>query len=373
MTTLELVSSRSSKFTAEDYLDVKPSVIPWLVKGVLPAHGVGFLVGQSKAGKSFLGIDIALRIAAGAKVLGKKTRRSSVIYIGAEDPHGCRLRLAAWRSQFRPTTPTPFAFIGQPVNLLEPTEAADLLSEVQAQAMVYREIHDLPLGLIVFDTLSRCLPGVDENNSQDMSRAFTVLTHIANATGALVLVIAHFGKAGEERGIRGWSGMDANSDATLTLERDKDDTNVRTINLAKVKNGRDGDRLSFILKDVDTGLYDDDSESLTSCVVEYINAPPETTRAAKRKAMNPAEQKVYEAIKLETDHGHTQPLPASIEGTKPWQKAVTKGYLTMRLMGSTFDIPGQKEAAFRMRLNRALMGLEAQRRIRCEGDLAWLI
>src|SRR5206468_4755718 len=124
------------------------------------------------------------------------------------------------------------------------------------------------------DTLSRCLPGVEENSSQGMSAAFTTLKRICSVTGALVLVVAHFGKAGEERGIRGWSGMDANSDATLTLERDAEDDDLRLVKLYKVKNGVAGSKIGFRLKRIGLGFQDEDGEEVESCICEFEPAPP---------------------------------------------------------------------------------------------------
>ena len=70
--TIQLVHSRN--YIGIPYLDIQPSVRPWLVKRVLPRKGVAFLVGASKAGKSFLAIDFALRMASGAKVLGNELK-----------------------------------------------------------------------------------------------------------------------------------------------------------------------------------------------------------------------------------------------------------------------------------------------------------
>ncbi len=331
---------RPSIHQGEPYLDVQPSTVPWLVKGMLPATGVAFLVGASKAGKSFLALDVALRIASGGKVIGRTTRQVGVAYVAAEDASGCRLRVAAWRRQWRRESDTAFDLYSQPVNLLDDDAVTGFLDALEATSYRFDAL-DCPLGMIVFDTLSRCIPGAAENDSGDMSRAFASLQRIGNETGALTLVLAHYGKAGEERGIRGWSGMDANSDATVTLERNADDTDLRTLTLAKVKNGRDGGQLAFRLIDVPLGIIDDDGEELSSCVPAYEN-PPTGEKTTRRKAMNPPESIVYTAIRYLTENGRTQPLPANVIA-KPWQKALARGDIQMQCWGTGFAYDGEAQ------------------------------
>lgn len=368
--TIEVVSTRRRRI--EPYLDIQPSTAPWLVKGVLPETGVAFLAGATMAGKSFLAIDTALRIATGAKVFGRRANKCGVVYVGAEDAPGCRLRVAAWRRQFRRDSWTPFHFLDADPNLLSQGDTDELLLDLQESAEAFQG-EGLKLGLIVIDTFSRCLPGVEENSSQGMSQAFTALKRICSVTGALVLVVAHFGKEGEDRGIRGWSGLDANSDATLTLVRNEEDPDLRVIKLHKVKNGVAGGQVGFRLQTIGLGFHDEDGDEVESCVCAFEPAPPLGKRAIKHKAMNVPEQLVFTAVKYLTDHGRTYPLPDSAEGAKPWQKAIGRADLRNRLAGTNFAYEGEKDASTRSRFSRALQGLVTQRRVREEGDLIWLL
>jgi hypothetical protein len=369
--TVEVVSTRRRRI--EPYLDIKPSTAPWLIKGVLPETGVAFLAGATMAGKSFLAIDMALRIATGMKVFGRKCAKAGVVYIGAEDAAGCRLRVSAWRKYYRRDTWTAFHFLDADPNLLDQSQTDELLLDLQESAEAF-EAEGVKLGLVVIDTFSRCLPGVEENSSSGMSQAFTALKRICSVTGALVLVIAHFGKDGEDRGIRGWSGLDANSDATITLVRNDEEPDLRVLKLHKVKNGVAGNQMGFRLKGVGLGLRDEDGDEVASCVCDFEPAPPLGKRPAlKRKAMNVPEQMVFTAIKQLTDYGRTQPVPESIIGAKPWQKAITRPDLKTKIAGGNFAYEGEKEDATRMRFSRALQGLATQQRIRMEGELIWLL
>lgn len=363
---------RKSRYRPEPFTEIQPLSAPWLVKGVLPARGVGFLVGQSKAGKSFVAIDMALRLAAGAeRVFGRKSKRCGVAYVAAEDPNGCRARVTAWRRKHHRTSPTPFELIGQDANLLDADDMADLRATLMETADRFRTA-GTPLGVVIFDTLSRCIPGVDENSATDMSRAFKALNELAETLGVLVLVVAHFGKGGADKGIRGWSGMDANSDATVTVERDAEDQDLRTITFAKVKNGVDGGTLGFRLEEADLGLVDEDGDPITSCVVAYEAATDRTKKPRRVRALTPAEQVVFAAIRHVTDNGASHPVPENVEGTRPGQKAVTRSDVRARALDS--GLAGDDKAgAVRMRFSRALEGLCALKKIRVEGDYLWLV
>lgn len=315
---LQVVGSRPSHF-GEPFSEIDPHPSSWLVKGVLPARGVAFLVGATKAGKSFFALDSALRIAGGNKMLGRKTKQTGVVYVGAEDPDGCRARVAAWRQAYRrENAELPFEFYGGGMDLLASDEVDDFVAALDVSQDNFKA-QGHPLGLIVVDTMSRCLPGVNENESQGMSSAFRALDRIGRQMDCLVLVLAHFGKAGEERGIRGWSGMDCNSDATLTLERNAEDPELRTVTLAKVKNGRDGDQVNFRLEEVVLPISDEDGDPVTSCICVYEKTLPSTT-TRKRKAMNPTELIVLRAIE-KVQAAKPQPFPSSIEGIRPYMKA----------------------------------------------------
>jgi hypothetical protein len=364
---------RKSRFVPEAFADVTPLKQPWRVKGALPSQGVAFIVGQSRAGKSFLAIDTVLQIAAGAKaVLGRSARRCGVVYVAAEDANGCRARVAAWRLKYDPGGDTPFELIGQGLSLLDAGDVADLkatLADIAARFAVAGN----GLGIVVLDTLSRCIPGVDENSSTDMSRAFRALEEIEKATGALILVVAHFGKGGADKGIRGWSGLDANSDATITLERDADDPDLRTLTVAKVKNGIDGGKLSFRLESIGLGIYDEDGEEIMSCIPAYEPTASPAARQRKKRALSPPEQIVLAAIKYVTDNGKTQPIPVTALGAKPYMRAVTRLDVRARALVSGFAFDNDKPNTVSQRFGRALQGIIARGSARAEGEFLWLL
>src|SRR5439155_16938747 len=108
------------------------------------------------------------------------------------------------------------------LNLLAPKDAAALLA-----AWVALELHLKP-GLVVFDTLARCIPGGDENSAEDLGRATASCDVIRRATGAAMLLVHHTGKDGLQE--RGSSALRGAADTMLSL---KGDDGVLTLECTK--------------------------------------------------------------------------------------------------------------------------------------------
>jgi hypothetical protein len=375
-TNLAVLPGRPAKvYERKKFLDIEPPTRRWVIKRVIPAVGVGFVVGTSRAGKTFVALDACLKIAAAApKVWGRRASQCGVIYAATEDPDGCEARVKAWRLAKRRTSPMPFELLTQPINLLNPDDIAALKTSLRA-AVAEMDAEDYRLGVLAIDTLSRAIPGVDENNSLDMSRALEVLFDIAREFELFVLVVAHHGKSGADKGIRGWSGLDSNSDATITVERDPDDPDMRTLSFSKVKNGLDGVKIVFSLEQVSLGTFDEDGDEETSCVPRFdgVVAGGATPRTAKRGPLQPHEKVVLVAIQHVTGGGVTHPIPMTVKDPKLWWKAVTVEDVRARAKVSGLSIEGDKRNTVNVRFNRALERLVAREMVRVEGDYVWTI
>lgn len=64
-----------------DEINATPEQIPWLVADVLPEVGVTMLCGKPKTGKSTFATLIAVKVAEGMEVLGKRTLQGDVLYL----------------------------------------------------------------------------------------------------------------------------------------------------------------------------------------------------------------------------------------------------------------------------------------------------
>lgn len=368
-----LAFSRDSKFTAEVYEDIIPSTRPWRIKNAWPMAGVVFAAGASGAAKTFFVLDGTLKLACGAeKVWGRRASGCGVLYVAAEDPDGCRARVRAWRMTkgAKRETPVPFKLVPQGVNILDDAELEDFIAAAQIEADIMAA-DGLPLGIICLDTLSCCIPGIDENSSADMSRALKALYRIAQALGVLVVVVAHFGKAGATGGVRGWSGLEYNIDGVTVLERDEEEPDLRHVTFKKVKNGAGGSRLDFTLKEVELGMIDDSGDVMTSCIVTFHEARAEP-KASRKQAVEekPGQKLILRALGQLMDLGTTYVVPL-VPGVPVGTSGVHRLQLRTRTFGIGYMSKDDKEATAKRNFNRDLLSLISSGVVREAEEIIW--
>jgi hypothetical protein len=369
----KLVYSRERPFVREQFEDIEPRSVDYLIKGILPRQGVGYIAGASKAGKTFVAIDWSCKLACGATVMKRKAKHVGVVYLAAEDPEGCRARIMAWRRKNPRQSYTPLELICSKINLLDDASVTQFIRELQDAAATFEE-NGFRLGLVVLDTLAKCVPGAEENGSVDGSLVLVGLRRIEEELDCFVLPLAHHGKAGAQSGIRGWSGFDADSDATITVERNEDDPTSRTITLSKVKNGADGARVAFELVRQDLGLTDEDGDEVWSCVVSYDSVEPDKVTKRRNKALSSDAQLILTTLGRLIDKGHGQTPPPTVEGVRPGTMAISRALLSLeaQVAGLRYA-PDEKANTVNVRFGRRVIELLGAQRIRQEGDLLWPI
>jgi RecA-family ATPase len=232
--------------------------IEWLIKGLLPRHGLGALYGPSGSGKSFLAIDLAAAIAGNEdRWFGYRVKRTPVLYCALEGEAGIRNRMEAWKKYHSRECPQELRFLLAPFDLMRPTDVSELCESL------------LPGTVVVLDTLNRASPGADENTSKDMGLILNALKQIEQATGTLVLFVHHTGKD-QSRGLRGHSSLFAAVDAAIEVAADAVSKSFR---VAKSKDSEDGKIQHFKLEQVHLA-YDEDGDAVTSCAVSCFDLPP---------------------------------------------------------------------------------------------------
>jgi 5S rRNA maturation endonuclease (ribonuclease M5)/KaiC/GvpD/RAD55 family RecA-like ATPase len=280
--------------------DIAYAYEPELIEGLIPSNGVGVIYGPSSAGKSFVTVDWAMRIASGGRVLGRFTEASGVLYFAAEGQGGLRKRLVAARQAHgMDDVVLPLNYLPALLDLSRAetgdVEKLSLYAEDVAREMRAR---GAPLRIVVIDTLAAAAPSADENAQKDMGPIMLAFHRMANRLGAVVLLVAHTGKD-VARGLRGWSGIRANADFAIECRVDKDEdtgeTSRRSLWLEKAKDGRDGFTLSdYALRVVEMGTKRS-GEPDTTCRVDYVEpAPAAASVAGKPRA--PVYSGAYQAI-----------------------------------------------------------------------------
>ncbi len=178
------------------YLDTELAELPPtvdLVVGHLPAEGVVLFYGPSGHGKTHLLLDIAQSVATGQPWHGHAVQQGPVAYVIAEGIGGLARRVDAWKAFHEWRDATGVRFRPYPVHLLESTDAAVFLADLQTW-------DPLPI-LIVLDTLAWCIAPGDENSTRDMSAFVAAIGELRSTLHATVALVHHTGRdTSRERG-----------------------------------------------------------------------------------------------------------------------------------------------------------------------------
>lgn len=231
-------------FTVDDLEDIHPP--EFLIDELLTEQGLAILYGAPGSGKSFIALDMALRIAYGMEWHGKATQRTGVLYIAGEGHVGLAKRVKGWRFEHAMEGAScPFLLLPVAVQMMEPKDVQKLIRTIVAGMELVGE----PVGLVIIDTVSRALTGADENTQETMSGFVHACGEIQNYIGGACLGIHHTGKE-IARGMRGSSVLIGACDTSIKCEGNiKEDQRV-TITVEKQKDSEEIDPISFTMKEV---------------------------------------------------------------------------------------------------------------------------
>ncbi|MBC8076887.1 MAG: AAA family ATPase, partial [Chloroflexales bacterium] len=241
----------------------------WLVRDVLVAGEVTVVYGPSDAGKTFVVMDLTLRVA----------QHYPVLYVAAEDARGIKRRKQAWQRHNQLANTGRFFLRDSVLDLLDANQIDEFIAGARAVAPQ----------LIVLDTLSQCVPGADENSARDMSVAMAAAQRIAHTLDTAVVLIHHTTKEGGN--YRGSGTIKGNTYGMLEVNKDDDLIELHT---ERIKNSQAGKPRFFKLVPVALGS-DAQGEPITSCVL----APAGKVLRGDKLTTN--ELKILEALAHMTD------------------------------------------------------------------------
>lgn len=284
----------------------------WLIKDLVPEAGKGLLSGQWGSGKTFGVLDLSSSVMTGKPFAGRRTlRRGGVLFIAPEGASEIPVRLrglvtgkitpeamadaAGGRETVDPAD-LPFAWIEECPRLVNP-EAVEVLTGVAEQAAaLLRERYDLPLALIIIDTVAAGAGFDDENSAAETQKVMGALERLSAATGAFVFGVDHFGKA-TETGTRGSSAKEAAADVVLAMLANRDEAgNVSNTRMAvrKLRGGRIGMETPYTLEPVEIG-QDRWGDPVTTCIVAWNTDRTSQAAVAAAKERWPVSLKVFQA------------------------------------------------------------------------------
>lgn len=201
------LSERKFKWASE--LSALPRADEWIWHGYLPKGAITLLSALWKSGKTTLLSHLLKACAAGGEFLGQPIRAARVLYVSEEgEQHWVRRRddlalsdnVGFYLQPFgsKPDLANWDAFIGR------------LVTDAQKHGF----------DLVVFDTLAKLWPVVEENDAGAVDAALMPLWKLTKA-GVAVLLIHHLRKSGgqEYTGSRGSGALSAFPDIIVELTR----------------------------------------------------------------------------------------------------------------------------------------------------------
>lgn len=267
----------------------------YTVKGVIGPDEMAVITGESACGKSWTALDLGLRVSRGMDWHGRRTRQGGVVFCASEAGRSIRGRVEAWHN-YHDVAAAPFAVYTDAINLLDAVSVDRFLVALKAAKAKFGS-----LALVEIDTLSRAIPGGDENRPEGMTGAIGACDRIRNEMESALLLTHHLGKDGA-RGPRGHSSLFAAVDVELRID-------VHVMTITKARDFVSGAQFPFKLEVVELGR-DIDGDAVTACVALPDEAGGTAGKAAKRTKLNARQEAVLGAIG-ETIAANGQDAPAS--------------------------------------------------------------
>jgi hypothetical protein len=247
-------------------LEIKNTPDPnWLIAGLAIEQALGFIYGPPGCLKTFIALGMGLSFAVGMPDWwGRKIeRQGAVVYISSEGQSDLKFRIQAWEQKNQVLADdSPFYLIRQTINFMKPEDVGKLLATVQA----IKDVAKTEIAAVFVDTVSRVLPGADENLQKDMTLFVAACDAVRQRFKATVIGVHHTSRNGNMRGSTVFPGA---GDFLVEVNREEG-AKHGSIKAAKIKAAEDGWEQHFTVEQVAIG----DIGGHTSLVVEpSVEAP----------------------------------------------------------------------------------------------------
>ena len=174
----------------QDQLATPPTLPEELIKGVLRCGHKMLISGSSKAGKSFLLMELCIALAEGTEWLGFKCKKSKVLYVNLEiDPASCIHRFQAIYDALK----------------IKPLHSKDIqVWNLRGHAVpldklvpkLIRRVKNQGFNAVIIDPIYKVITG-DENNASEMGAFCNQFDKICTETGCSTIYCHHHSKGSQ--------------------------------------------------------------------------------------------------------------------------------------------------------------------------------
>ena len=248
----------------------------WCVQDLIPQVGTGLLAGQWGTFKTSVAMELAhaIMVPAGEFLGHPVIRRGGILFFALEGQSEVAVRIQGFIEERRKSAgPQPFAWVYQCPQLLGPKSAGEIVAYARWTEEHLRERFDLPLSMIIIDTMVTAAGFYKEGMESDAATTQAIMSTlqlVADELGCFVLAIDHFGKD-PHTGTRGSSAKEAAADIVLATLADRN-TNGGTANhrvvIRKSRCAPAGGEFAFRPRIIDMGP-DEAGRSITSVVLDW--------------------------------------------------------------------------------------------------------
>jgi hypothetical protein len=267
----EFPSGRFRVIESEEFAGAEFIEPEWQVHERVPARGIGLEWGKSGTFKSFAVYDLAACIHRGVPWRDRAVKKGRSVIVVAEGEHFYPLRIKAYAQHHGCKVSDLPAVIPCPVNLFEPKQVSELIVELKKLGATY----------VVFDTLSQCSTGAEENSAKDMNVVIGALKRVSREVGCFATAVHHSGKD-ESKGARGSSVLKPAVDVEVYHEGD----GMRGVStIEKLKDGPPGAQFPIEMESVALGVSRKTGKGFGSLAVKHVDTPVKRNAADKSAAM----------------------------------------------------------------------------------------
>lgn len=345
-------------FVPFDRIKLDRSQRRYLIKNVIPRHGLVVVWGPPKCGKSFLVFDMAMHVALGLEYRGQRVQQGPVIYCYFEGQQAIDTRVEAYRVRRLSESAESIPFHLMPVTINLVAEHPDLIAQLQAYAA------GAAPAAIVLDTLNRSLQG-SESSDEDMSAYVRAADAIREAFGCAVIIVHHCGHGANRP--RGHSSLIGALDTQISVRKESAGQIVATVEL--MKDGQEGAQIFSRLEVVELG-EDADGEQITSCVVEPVEGAAQAARISRAEKLTNGERIALKALEYAiTEVGEEPPSSNHIPQGNTGRVVTIEQW---REYARRKGISGGEKRAQNQAFKRSMEGLIAKGRVGIWEPHAWL-